>query len=250
MRLFDLQNDFCRFLRSNGTMALDTVAPAAQRGLKVYHYAHRATLTAALRDVFERTHRWLGDDRFEDAVQAHIASHAPSSWTLADYGISFDRTLAVLNPENPEVAELAWLDWALRCAFNGPDCAPLDTAGLAEVDWDTARLALTSTLVCQKVRTNVTALWHALDDPDAKPPSSELLVSPTVLTVWRDGLMPRFQTVTPTEHNALMLAMNGANFGEICETIAAMQPEQADVATQAGAMLGRWIAQGVLVAIR
>lgn len=249
MSLLDLQGDFCRYLRSDGAMALDRVAPAAQRGLKVYHYAHRATLTAALRDVFERTHAWLGDDRFDDAVRTHIGGHAPSSWTLADYGLGFDRTLAMLYPDSPEVSELAWLDWSLRSAFNGPDSPPLDRAALGEVDWDTARLVLAPTLVWQKVRTNVATLWHALADGDAAPPAAEVLAVPLVLTVWRDGLMPRFQTVTRPEHSALMLAMNGVPFGEICETLAARQPDPEEVASQAGAMLGRWIAEGVLTAI-
>ena len=248
MNLSELQTEFCAYLRSDGSLSLAGVAPQAQRGMAVYHYAHRATLASALRDVFERTHAWLGDARFESAAEHHIACHPPSSWTLADYGAGFDDTLTALYPDHPEVAELAWLDWTLRAAFNGPDSPALDLAGLAEIDWDAARLLINPTFACRPASTNVALIWQALEDRDAPPPAQPLPL-PAMLTVWRQDLMPRFQTIELREHEALVLAREGASFGKICAELAKSSPTPEEPAADAGAMLGRWISEGLLVGI-
>ncbi|MBL0966775.1 DNA-binding domain-containing protein [Blastomonas sp. UPD001] len=249
MNLRQLQDDFCSYLRSDGAVTLASVAPAAQRGLGVYHFAHRATLGAALGDVFERTHAWLGDARFDHAAARHIALHPPASWTLADYGAGFEETLAGLYPDHPEVAELAWLDWTLRVAFNGPDCPDLDLASLAGVDWDSARLVINPTLAYRPIVTNVALIWQALDDGEPDPPPAERLPTPAVLTVWRQGLMPRFQTIEALEHEALAVAMRGGSLGEICSILAKGPTGSDAAATQAGAMLQRWMSEAVLVAL-
>lgn len=249
MNLHDLQIEFCAFLRSDRAVPLASVAPAAQRGLGVYHFAHRATLGAALRDVFERTHAWLGDARFEQAADRHIALHPPSSWTLADYGEGFDETLSALYPDHPEVAELAWLDWTLRAAFNGPDSPELDLARLTEVDWDSARLVINPTLASRPIITNVALIWQALEDGEADPPPADRLPSEAVLTVWRQGLMPRFQTIEFVELDALALAMRGESFGAICAMLAKSSAGSEAAAARAGAMLQRWFTEAVLVAL-
>lgn len=249
MSLRALQSDFCAFLRDDNATAPGCVSASAQRGLKVYHYAHRTTLAEALADVFERTHGWLGDARFASACRVHIASHMPNSWTLADYGRGFEQTLALLYPDNPELADLAWLDWSLREAFNGPDSPELDAAALAEVDWDHARLSINPTLACRRVTTNVALLWQALEDGCGNPPEAQILSAPAVLTVWRQALMPRYQMIELAEHAALVAAQNGASFGEICHAMASSAADTDTAAATAGAMLGRWIAENVVVAI-
>jgi Putative DNA-binding domain len=249
MSLANLQREFTAYLRSDGNAGIPAVSLRSLRGLPVYHYAYRASLIDALRDVFERTHSWLGDERFDEAARVHIAAHPPNSWTMSDYGVGFDNTLAGLYPDNAEVPELAWLDWSLRIAFNGPDAPPLDMALLAEVDWDSARLQIAPTLAMRIIQTNVAAIWGALAEDDMDPPVAELLEQPAVLTVWRHDLMPRFHTVSDDEHQALIMANDGVAFGPICETLTAEACDADEVAARVGAMLGRWIAEGVLVGV-
>lgn len=247
MSLADIQRGFTAYVKNEEQNPLSSVASKSLRGLPVYHYAYRASLIEALRDVFERTHGWLGDENFDEAARAHIAAHAPNSWTMSDYGIGFDKTLDELYPENPEVAELAWLDWSLRIAFNGPDAGPLDMAGLADVDWDTAQLQLAPTLVIRTVTTNCAALWGALTDDNPEPPAAEILLQPAMLTVWRHDLMPRFHSVSGEEYDALKMAQDGKSFGVICAALCGEQEDEAEVAQRMGAILGRWITEGVLV---
>lgn len=244
--LAQLQRAFAAFLRDDDAPPVIGVEGRSRRGLPVYHHAYRASLIEALRDVFERTHSWLGDELFDKAARHHIAAHPPSSWTLSDYGIGFDDTLAELFTDNPEVPELAWLDWTLRAAFNGPDAPPLDMAGLADVDWDTAPLRLVPTFANRTVLTNVALVWQGLSDDEGDPPAAALLAEPAILTVWRHDLMPRFQTVDGDEARALLLAAQGMSFGAICADLASRDGDADRVAAQAGAMLGRWISEGVL----
>jgi hypothetical protein len=150
MSLAELQRQFVDYIKSDGEGIVGAVSPSSLRGLPVYHHAYRASLIETLRDMFEQTHSWMGDDRFDEAALSHIASTPPNSWTLSDYGDDFDLTLSGLYPGHPEVAELAWMDWAMRRAFDGPDAGPLDMSLLGEVDWDDARLHLAPTL---KMRT-------------------------------------------------------------------------------------------------
>jgi len=248
MTLADLQRDFSAFIRSGDRAVSDAVSKDAQRGLAVYHHAFRANLTDCLRSAFEKTHAWLGDAAFDAAAAAHIASHAPQSWTLAAYGEGFDRTLGGLYPADPEVTELAWLDWSLRRAFDGPDAPALVPATLAEVDWDNAALTLAPTLAARPISTNVAEIWNAMAS-GAAPPAARRLDPSAALIVWRRALSPQFKTVSMTELAALTLARVGKSFGEICGDIAPGFADEEATAAFAGAMLGSWIGDGVLVAV-
>lgn len=249
MTLAALQQDFSAFLREGDSAVEQHISARGQRGLAVYHYAFRANLTSCLRSNFEKTHAWLGDDAFDAAAATHIASHSPKSWTLAAYGQGFDQTLLALYPNDPEVSELAWLDWSLRRAFDGPDASELDRQALASVDWDQAVLTLVPTLADCAIVTNVAEIWNAMATGE-KPPAARRLDLAAALIVWREGLSPRFKAISEVERTAVSLARSGLPFGALCAEIAGFFPDEVAAAGFAGAMLGRWIAEGVLVAVR
>lgn len=212
--------------------------------LAVYHNAYRMQLLACLRDTFEKTWSWMGDESFDAAGRQHIEKHPPTSWTLSDYGHTFAKTLAELYPQDPEIAELAWLDWTLRRAFDGPDAASLSAERLASIDWETARLHLVPTLRVTSIATNCAAIWTSLAE-EAMPPAAARLETPTALRVWRQDLTPRFRSIGPEEHQALSLAIGGHRFSAICERLALGR--DAEAASQAaGAMLALWLQDGLI----
>ena len=245
MSLAQLQRDFSAHILTGAAEVEPHIKGGARRGLAVYRHAYRATLTECLRDSFEKTLLWLGEDAFDAAALIHIPGHPPSSWTLADYGRGFDQTLAGLYPDDPEIEELAWLDWSLRRAFDGPDAPPLDPAALAEVDWDAARLSLAPTLVMCPVTTNCAALWTGLVNEE--PPAAQTLDGFAGLIVWRQALSPRFVTLTQPEYRALEQAKAGVSFGAICSGLAEEFPDPEAAAAYAGGLLGRWLADGVVI---
>src|SRR5271168_673386 len=138
MRILQIQRALSAYLVDEPTDVMQYVGGDAVPGLAVYHHAYRAQLVECLRDTFERVWAWLGDDAFDTAARRYIGARPPRSWTLSDYGVDFAEKLSELYDNDPEVAELAALDWNLRRAFDGYDAAPLDPADLADVDWDRA----------------------------------------------------------------------------------------------------------------
>lgn len=142
MSLAALQRDFRDWLTDVPVRMDYWVDDHARAGLDIYHNAYRVQLVECLKDTFEKTFLWIGEDAFIDAARVHIERTPPSGWTLGAYGVGFDETLADLYPDDAEIAELAWLDWALSRAFEGADAAAIAADTLGEIDWDRAILHL------------------------------------------------------------------------------------------------------------
>jgi len=245
MSLLDTQRGF----RDHILAGTDAPLPGApERGLAVYRHAYRAQLIASLRDTFEKTWAWLGDEAFDKAARHHVESHAPGSWTLNEYGRDFVQTLRDLYPGDPEVAELAWLDWTLRRAFDGPDAEAVKPELLAEVDWDKAVLIFVPTLTMGEVTTNSAAIWGSLADEKA-PPAAERLAAPASIRIWRSGLTPKYRTIENFERRALTLAMAGSSFADLCALL--VEDGDADrTAQDVGAVLAIWLQDGLISAVR
>jgi hypothetical protein len=235
MMLGRLQSEFCDYILDRS----DAIAAEAVGDMDVYHYAYRAQLLNTLRDTFEKSWSWLGDDAFEAAATAHIAAHPPSSWTLNVYGEGFDRTLAALHPDDPEIAELAWLEWHLRRAFDGPDSDQADPATFATIDWDSAVLFAVPTLRVGAITTNCAAIWTALSEDETPPPAEKLPV-PGAIRVWRQGLSAKFRSIDTIEAEALKLMQEGVGFAEICARLGA---------DEIGRVFGVWLQDGLIAAI-
>ncbi len=238
MSLLDLQRDFGAFLREGD-------AADAAPGMRVYQNNYRAQLVACLEDSFARCRAWIGDEAFERAVIRHIQRVPPSSWTLDAYARDFPDTLAWLHPDDPEIAELAWLELALADAFIGPDVEPLLPADAANVDWDAAILRFIPTLDLHAVTSNACDLWVALTAGET-PPAATMLDDPHALIVWRQDMVSRFRLVDAREQQAILHARAGLPFAGLCEAIVASCGETEGIAL-AGAYLGRWLADGLLV---
>ena len=212
MSLIELQRDMRNWLIREDRWAARRLGDDAAPGLRVYLNNYRAQLVACLEDSFARTHDWLGDAAFRQAVIAHIERVPPSSWTLDAYSRDFPATLALLYPDAPEVAELAWIDCALGEAFVGPDAPAADAAMLGDVDWDSATLQFTPTLDVGDLSTNAPAIWSALAAGDLPP------------------------------------ARSGLSFAAMCDGIGAALGHEKGIAL-AGQLLGQWLADGLITKI-
>jgi hypothetical protein len=214
--------------------------------LGVYRHAYRATMTALLRDVFDKTWAYIGDVRFDATVAAYVARHRSTSFSLDDYGSGFPDLVAQRFGDEPDVAELAWLDWSMRRAFDGPDAEPLTAERLAALspdDWERARLVLHPTLVVRDVRTNTGALWAGLDG--GSPHMPESLTGPMSLRVWRKGLQPHFRMIPIEEGAALQAIAGGRSFAALCEDLAGDGAE--DAPDRAGRLLAVWLEDELIV---
>lgn len=245
MNLLDMQRDFRAWLAEESGEAAGRIGAGARAGLGVYLNNYRAQLVDCLTECFERVRLWLGDERFLAIAAAHIDLTPPSEWTLDAYSNGFPDTLERLFPEDLEIAELGWLDLALSRAFVGPDADPVDPAMLGEVDWDSAVLRLTPTLTMRPFETNAAAIWSALS-ADEMPPAVTGLPQPAMMLVWRKDFVSCFRTAENGEARAISMAQSGASFTAICAALIEELGEEEGVAA-AGAMLGRWIGDGLIV---
>lgn len=241
-------------------MLADEPATAAQwseryaAGLAVYRNAYRARLVDALRDTYERTARWVGEPAFRQAAAHHAITHPPQSWTLDAVGEGFVETLGALFARDPEVAELAWLEWAMHRCFCAADETAMDarafaaaTAEFAETDWINLRLRFLPGTRQRKMLHDIGGLWRGL--AEASVGTAEIRQQePCHYLVWREGLKPVFMPITALEGQALALMLGGASYGELCEKLAATIGEEHLVAA-AGATLGRWLNNGIVAGL-
>ena len=253
MSLLALQSEFQAFIRGADTTFHHRLATPpggdGRRRMRVYHHAYRARLSGVLREVFDKTWCYLGDEAFDAAVARYVETHPSTSHSLDDFGARFPEHLARLMPAEVDVAELAWLDWAMRRVFDGHDAEPIDPAALAALggdDWDHARFDLHPTLTIRAVTTNVGALWASLDAGSPLMPAP--LETPLALRVWRKGLQPHFRTIDPLEAAALTQLVSGATFAGLCERLSrSHEPEPVE---RAAGMLTGWLQDGLIVGIQ
>jgi hypothetical protein len=258
------------------------------RRVDIYRNAYRARLVDALRETFPRTARWVGDAAFAQAAAHHVISFPPSSWTLDAVGEGFEQTLATLFANDPEVSELAWLEWAMHLCFVSYDATPLDaagftgvTAGFEDDDWANMRLRFMPGTQQANVAHRIDTLWRALAETAADTEntagdgtknssdneadtginhgggtssSNETLSvdfssdERLACIVWRQAFTPALLPVSAIEGRALALMLEDAGYGELCEMLVDELGEEA-AANDAGAMLGRWLNHGMIVGV-
>lgn len=244
MSLLALQRDFRRHLVDE-PCRIDVWVDDPAPGLAVYHNAYRAQLADCLAETFAQTHAWLGGEAFVAAVREHVERTPPSGWTLGVYGENFAGTLAALYPDDPEVAELAALEWLLSRAFEAGDTAAMPAAAIAGIDWDKAAITFAYSLAAAPARTNAGAIWSALVAGDA-PPAAAILPEPGMMLVWRQDFTPCFRTIEMIEYGAITLAAAGLGFADLCAMLVEKRGEAAGLAL-AGRMLGQWFADGLII---
>lgn len=255
MSLRDLQADFQAYVRDQEGVTSAFAARLATppggdgaRRMRVYHHAYRARLGQVLREVFDKTWSYLGDDAFSQAVETYVALHPSTSPSLDDFGAAFPEHVASLWPAEADVGELAWLDWAMRRVFDGEDAEALGARVLGSLSgdaWNTVGFAFHPTLTVRAVTTNTGALWAALEEGSPLMPAP--LDGPMAVRVWRKDLQPHFRMVNAVEAKALAEMVQGRSFAEVCERLTHERIE--DPVERAAALLAVWLQDGLIVGL-
>jgi hypothetical protein len=216
--------------------------------LHIYHNAYRVRLLENLRDAYEKTWAYLGDARFETSALAFIADNPSRHRNLRWQGAAFSQWLANRFPQDPDIAELALIDWQLRQAFDGPDATPVqadELAGLSAEDWAGVGFRFTPTLFVTPLRFNSVSIWHALDQ-ERVPPVAASLPVPTWLLIWRKGWQPHFRTLQAAEHAALTQLQHGTSFAQVCAALGEQFIDQ-EAASAAAGILRTWLQDELIV---
>ena len=257
--LADRQAAFMRAILDEGAPLPAGWGNSQTAGMAVYRGNYRSSLMDALEKTFERTARYVGQAAFKQAAVHHVIAHPPSGWTIDEAGAGFEATCAELFGDNPEVSELAWLEWAMLCVSTGPESDSLDpasfgaaTAQFGDEDWMGLQVEFQPRAAAQMVAYNLTTLWNALEEDGLERPDPRL-PEPQGCLVWREGERPTFILVDPDNAQAFSAMQGGASYGEVIMLLAGDDPGEEAVqnaAMQAGSFLGNWLQEGLITGLK
>lgn len=244
------QTALAAYVLGTSESAQELVKPAAlappERGLCIYRNAYQARLAEVLADTFSKTYLFMGSGTFDADAGAYAVAHPPTTRSLNRYGATFPTYLHQRYPNNPELLELALLEWQLRCCFDGDDVPALDAAA-AQSDPDATWLArphsLHPSVSLRPVSTNAVQLWRAIAD-DQDVPEARAHASPAMLMVWRLGFQPYFRTLDKAEADFIGQLHQGHSIQTVCAQLeqAGQLPSQATL----GQWMGDWFREGLL----
>lgn len=206
--------------------------------LPIYHHAYRARLAEVLADTYAKTCLYMGSDTFEAHARDYAVAHPPRTRSLNRYGEGLVGTLRAAYPDNPELPELAQLDWDLRTRFDSADVSTLETAAAQASDtWTTRPGVLHPSALLRAITTNVVGVWNAIHTDDDVP-EAVALPAPATLLVWRKGHQPHFRTLDAAEVAWVQALHAGASVHDACAALLGSGLWQGDPT-----VLGGWLAQ-------
>lgn len=225
----------------------DGTSGQGKRRLNIYHAGYRLRMAEVLQGAFENTWAYLGDEAFDALCTRYINSNPSHSPNLRGYGSKFPRFLHLALPGDPEVAELATMDWRLHDAFDAPNAPVLTSEQLATIDeaqWASLGFVLHPSVSLARFEWNALEIWHAIDQ-ETRPPAAEKLNAPIGHLFWRSEQRSYFRTLEEDEFAALEALQNGLSFARVCEQLAENYPNSA-IDASIGTWLARWLADELL----
>jgi hypothetical protein len=213
----------------------------AQR-LQVYADAYVSRLRAALAEDFPRTAQLLDESEFDRLVRDYLGAHPSTEPSLRHLGRAMAGFIRERDGLPDWLADLAALEWARVNAFDAPADEPLTAAQLSAIDpaqWPKLHMSAVRSLEVINAQWPVHRLWLAEDSPAGVQPCA------TAIRVWR---RPDFQVVHAPmdrfESAAISSLLKGSSFAAICQAFD--QPDEQEAAHQAGALLLRWLEDGII----
>lgn len=219
--------------------------PAAER-VAIYANMYLRRLVDALRETFPNLVRYLGDERFAALAEDYLRRNPSEHHDVGQVG----RQLAAFlrrypDPERPDLADLAELEWARHQVFFAPPAEPAGPeafAGLAPDAFARTGLVLSPALRVLVLGHAATAPWRRLEDGEPPDPPSP---GASAVAVWRSG----FEVFhTPLELDEAV-ALQGAAAGDDLARICAAFSHREDPPAAAHAALLSWIREGWIVAV-
>lgn len=249
--LHSLQSQFQTALLQQRALAPGVLSARGVLQWGVYENAYRARLRAALRDNFEILPRVMGDEAFDALADAYIAAHPSRHYSLRWYGHLLCDFMAASEAlvEHPALIDLARMQWALRTAFDAADAPTLTAAELSAVpaaDWGDLRLTLHPSVQLLPLQWAVGPIWHTLQsEPDDIAPPAALVHH---MLVWRQGMGPRWKSLTASETVFVQCLLAGRPFAQVCAALCQYVAEHHAAAT-AVALLHNLLHSGTIGAL-
>jgi hypothetical protein len=249
--LRDVQAGFWRSLHEGQADAglTSIIAPSSTLGpterIAIYQTMYFWRLHEVLREDFPKLAEALGDE-FETLARDYLTTHPsehPSVRHVGDRLPGFVPTHALVQAR-PWLADLARLERARIDAFDAPDATPVVATDLRAIPpdaWADLRLDVIPALDVVESAWPVHEVWA---DPACDPEAHA-----TAVRVWRHDFAVFHAAIDPLERAAFGAVRDGRSFAEVCEAVAEhVEPETAPA--EAGALLARWIEDGLIARVR
>lgn len=249
-----LQSQFQAYLiDSNANPIMPSIAPdarfSAPERLKVYHDAYRLRLLEILKLDFSKTHVLLGDDNFDEAFFQYLQQYPSHHFSVRYFGQHFAHFLRTQAPykDHTMLAEMAEFEWALNFTIDAADAPIAKTTMLAGVDpeqWPDLRFIVHPSMTSLYLHWDTPALWHDIDNE--QPPRAPIQqAQPMRWLFWRKGIKTYFQSCTPAEDQLFKALLANHNFGEMCESLIDILPEE-EIPQVAAHTLFKWIQEEMI----
>ena len=221
-------------------LVVSTDSLGSTERLGIYSGMYSGRLHDVLAEDFEHVAVALGGDRFAAAVRAYLAAHPSDQPSVRHLGRHFPDFLSADPPSGapPWLADMARLEWARVEMFDAPDATPIDQdclRGVPEDGWPDLVLEPIPALTVLESAWPLHVLWEGEQAPAP---------APTSLRIWRQDGVVFHTAMDRLESEALARLQSGQRLGEICEAFSHLEPDAA--AAEAGALLARWVEDGVI----
>jgi hypothetical protein len=221
---------------------------AAER-IDIYANAYFYRLLDCLGEDFPTTLAVVGTDNFAALVKEYLLEHPltePSILYAGLYLADFlnDHPFA---ERWPFIADLARLERAVLDVFHAADAPALSLETLHAVpseEWPALKLRMHPAVAIVHSEWRISDVLHTVEqgrewtDPEHEEAS---------VLVWRQNALVNYRSLEPVERDALLIVSKGASFAAVCEAVAAGTEEPNRVAL-IGRLMGRWLADGIIMA--
>jgi len=224
----------------------------SQERLAIYQGMYPLRMAEALQSDYEALQHFLGDERFEQLVQAYVQVYPSRSYTLNRLGDH----LPAFVLEAPGLArrdflhDLARLELAISDVFDSPETPALTTEAIAAIapeDWERARLTTIDAFRLVAMRYNANDYLQSVRDDDHQHPRPKLKAS--WLAVYRrDYDVYRLELTRPA-HDLLADLAAGARLGEAL-TAAIKRGRPKPQEQQLSRWFRQWMAGGIFRAVQ
>jgi hypothetical protein len=197
-------------------------SPQHERGLRAYRSNGRLLAERALAAAYPVVAQMLGEENFGPLAQQLWLRHPPERGDLAHWGgelASLIESLPDLAEQEPQLADVARLEWALHEAATAADAVLdiesfnlLQTQDAGEL---TLRLAPGTRCIASSWPIASIVLAHLEGTPSLEEAGALLrdAVAETAL-VWRQGFRPRVRQIVPQEAPFVLALQDGASLAD------------------------------------
>jgi hypothetical protein len=220
--------------------------PAVER-VAIYADMYLWRLIEALRETFPKLVSFLGNETFAGLAEDYLRRHPSQHHDVGQVGRHLAAFLRQFpDPERPDLADLAELEWARHVVFFAPPSEPAGAeilAGGGAEGFSRSGLLLSPALRLLVLDHAAAPLWRRIEDGESPGPPTP---GPAAVVVWRSGFEV-FHATLPSDEAA---ALAGAGSGDSLATTCAAFGEREEPAAAAHAALSSWLHEGWVVGVR